>query len=476
MSDCYCSRGIEMNHASLVVSDAEWQRVKILIDLAEIGRRANSPPQETIDLLRRTEAKVERSRVNSEWKMLTERYDLQHADVEILIFALAPIASPIIGWLFREHQSGDISGQPGIDLICEILNLTPTEVMNYRNRLASTAPLIRHGLMVSEHAMPFAPLRPTQRARTRLLGLIPDGTEIPGATLVEPLPSLEEVICSRKLKEQLREIASWPGNDSQLAGWGIAVEHGPVSLLAGPSGTGKTLAATALAREAGLSLYRVDLGLLVSKYIGETEKNLNAMFDRAAEMDCALLFDEADSLFGKRGQIKDAKDRYANMEVGHLLSRIERHRGMCLLTSNLREHIDPAFLRRIDVVLCFEMPTGEERRGLWKKYLGKMVFKKNQNGASKSEDTDEEEDAEVLNELAAGPRLSGAQIANACRYAGRLLAAEITRQNGAHKSQPHDMLLRRIAIGVHNELRKGGTEVLPSSLGNLWHYLNEEQR
>jgi len=472
MSARYRSQGINMNRTSLFVSDAEWQRVKTLIELAEISRRANQQPQDTIDLLHKVEAEVEKSRANSEWQVLTEQYDLQRADVEILIFALAPIASPIIGWLFREHQSGDISGQPGIDLICELLNLTPAEVMNYRNRLASSAPLIRHGLIVSERAMPFAPLRPTQRARAQLLGLIPDGTEVPGATLVEPLPSLEEVICPRMLKEQLRQIASWPGHDSQLTRWGIAVEHGPVSLLAGPSGTGKTLAATALAREAGLSLYRVDLGLLVSKYIGETEKNLNAMFDRAAEMDCALLFDEADSLFGKRGQVKDAKDRYANMEVGHLLSRIERHRGMCLLTSNLREQIDPAFLRRIDVVLHFNLPTEEERRLLWKKYLGKMVCHTNQNKAKKN-DEDKKDQTELLNKLAVGPRLTGAQIANACRYAGRLLAAELTRKD---KTPPQDTLLNKIAASVHNELKKNSAEALRSSLGFLWEYLGEEQR
>jgi hypothetical protein len=458
-----------VSRPSVIVNDKEWERVKAYIDCAENKRKEEEP---SFTITQQFDDEVEKSRNNPEWNSFLKKYELQKADIDILIFALAPIASPIIGWLYREHQTGDISGHPGIDLICELLSLKPSDVMTYRNRLGKQAPLIKHGLIVSEHSMPFAPLRPTQRARTQLLGLIPDGTEIPGATLVEPLPSLEEVICPRTLKEQLRQIASWPGHDSQLTRWGIAVEHGPVSLLAGPSGTGKTLAATALAREAGLSLYRVDLGLLVSKYIGETEKNLNAMFDRAAEMDCALLFDEADSLFGKRGQVKDAKDRYANMEVGHLLSRIERHRGMCLLTSNLREQIDPAFLRRIDVVLHFNLPTEEERRLLWKKYLGKMVCHTNQNKAKKN-DEDKKDQTELLNKLAVGPRRTGAQIANACRYAGRLLAAELTRKD---KTPPQDTLLNKIAASVHNELKKNSAEALRSSLGFLWEYLGEEQR
>ncbi len=458
-----------MSRPSVIVDDKEWERVKAYIDCAESKRKEENP---SFKITQQYDKEVKKSRNNPEWSSFSNKYKLQKADIDILIFTLAPIASPIIGWLYREHQTGNISGQPGIDLICELLSLTPSDVMTYRNRLAKTAPLIKHGLIVSEHSMPFAPLKPTQRARTQLLGLIPDGSEVPGATLVEPLPSLEDLICPCALKDQLKQIASWPCHDTKLARWDIAVKHGPVSLLSGPSGTGKTLAAEAMAKEAGLALYRVDLGLLVSKYIGETEKNLNAMFDRAAEMDCALLFDEADSLFGKRGQVKDAKDRYANMEVGHLLSRIERHRGMCLLTSNLREQIDPAFLRRIDIVLHFNLPTEEERLLLWKKYLGKMVSHTNQNKAENNEE-DKKCQTELLNKLASGPRLTGAQIANACRYTGRLLVAELTR-NG--KAQPQDTLLKKIAVSAHNELNKNGAEVLPSSLGFLWEYLSEEER
>lgn len=456
-----------MSQLTVVVSEKEWERVKAYIDCAEIKRKEEKP---SLTLIKQLDDEVNATRNTDEWNQFVNKYDLQIADVDILIFAIAPVASPIIGWLYREHQAGDISGQPGIDLICELLSLKSSEVTAYRNRLTRTAPLIKHGLIVLEHAMPFAPLRPTQRARSQLLGLVPDGTEIPGATLVESLPSLEEVICPQILKEQLQQIASWPSHDSQLVNWDIRVEHGPVALLSGPSGTGKTLAATALAKEAKLTLYRVDLGLLVSKYVGETEKNLNAMFDRAAEMDCVLLFDEADSLFGKRGQVKDAKDRYANMEVGHLLSRLERHRGMCLLTSNLREQIDPAFLRRIDVVLHFNLPTEEERRLLWQKYMGSMVDYVNTIRKDDEKLTDHEE---LINNLAIAPRFTGAQIANACRYTGRLLAVESTQNN---KVQSQNTLLNKIALSVHNELNKDGTETLRSSLGFLWEHLNGVQR
>jgi len=128
----------------------------------------------------------------------------------------------------------------------------------------------------------------------------------------------------------------------------------PVTVLfAGSSGPAKTLAASAIAKEAGCTLYRVDLGLLVSKYIGETEKNLNCLFDAAEESDVILLFDEADALFGKRSEVKDSRDRHTNSEVSYLLQRMESFQGLTILSSNMKESIDQAFIRRFSVVVEF---------------------------------------------------------------------------------------------------------------------------
>ena len=124
-----------------------------------------------------------------------------------------------------------------------------------------------------------------------------------------------------------------------------------------------------IAAELGWPLYRVDLGQLVSKYVGETEKNLNRLFDAAHGRPMVLQFDEADSLFGKRGEIKEARDRYANLEVNHLLARIEAHRGPCILTTNLRKNLDPAFARRFQVVVDFPRPDAESRTRLWSRLL-----------------------------------------------------------------------------------------------------------
>lgn len=140
---------------------------------------------------------------------------------------------------------------------------------------------------------------------------------------------------------------------------------GICGLFIGPSGTGKTLAASVIAHTLGLALHRIDLASVVSKYIGETEKNLQRIFDQAREARVVLFFDEADALFGKRSEVKDAHDRYANIETSYLLQQIEAYSGLCILASNFAQNIDEAFLRRIHVVVDFPLPGVDERLQLW---------------------------------------------------------------------------------------------------------------
>jgi len=153
--------------------------------------------------------------------------------------------------------------------------------------------------------------------------------------------------------------------------WGFAAKNarglGVSALFVGPSGTGKTLAAEVLAGELRLDLYRIDLSAVVSKYIGETEKNLRRVFDAADQGGAILLFDEADALFGKRTEVKDSHDRYANIEVGYLLQRMEAYRGLAILTTNLKGALDTAFLRRIRFVVQFPRPDEAARREIWRR-------------------------------------------------------------------------------------------------------------
>src|SRR5690606_18851712 len=146
------------------------------------------------------------------------------------------------------------------------------------------------------------------------------------------------------------------------AGWRGA---GTSAVLSGPSGTGKTLAAEVLARRLELDLYRIDLSAVVSKYIGETEKNLRRVFDAAEAGGAVLLFDEADALFGKRSEVKDSHDRYANIEVSYLLQRMEAYRGLAILTTNQKTALDVAFLRRIRFIVQFPFPDAGQRAGIW---------------------------------------------------------------------------------------------------------------
>jgi AAA+ superfamily predicted ATPase len=163
------------------------------------------------------------------------------------------------------------------------------------------------------------------------------------------------------VREQRKVFDAWDFRASHERGLGVS------ALFTGPSGTGKTSAAEALATALDLDLYRIDLSSVVSKYIGETEKNLRRVFDAAERGTAILLFDEADALFGKRSEVRDSHDRYANVEVAYLLSRIETYRGIAILTSNFKDAIDGAFVRRLRFIVEFGFPGAAERRELWRR-------------------------------------------------------------------------------------------------------------
>ena len=149
--------------------------------------------------------------------------------------------------------------------------------------------------------------------------------------------------------------------------WGLEsrIKPGYRALFYGPSGSGKTFTATLLGKEVGKDVFCVDLSMVVSKFIGETEKNLSHVFEVAENKDWILFFDEADALFGKRTNVKDSHDRYANQEVAYLLQRVENYRGLVILSTNFKSNIDEAFARRFQVMVPFRMPEPEQRKRLW---------------------------------------------------------------------------------------------------------------
>ncbi len=175
---------------------------------------------------------------------------------------------------------------------------------------------------------------------------------------------------------QIKDIENWVKyNDTLLNDWNMKskIKPGYRCLFHGPPGTGKTLTATLLGKYTHRDVFRVDLSTVVSKYIGETEKNLSTLFNKAQSKDWILFFDEADALFGKRTNVRDAHDKYANQEVSYLLQRIENHPGLVILASNFKSNIDEAFTRRFQSLIYFPMPNAIERRQLWEKTLPERV-------------------------------------------------------------------------------------------------------
>jgi SpoVK/Ycf46/Vps4 family AAA+-type ATPase len=167
-----------------------------------------------------------------------------------------------------------------------------------------------------------------------------------------------------QVKSRWRVYDHWGLADTMNRGLGIT------SLFAGESGTGKTMAAEVIANDLDLDLFRVDLSMVVNKYIGETEKHLRRLFDAVESCGAILCFDECDALFGKRSEVKDSHDRYANIEISYLLQRLESYRGLCILTTNNRGALDSSFLRRFRFIVTFPMPTVAERKQIWQRQLG----------------------------------------------------------------------------------------------------------
>jgi len=186
----------------------------------------------------------------------------------------------------------------------------------------------------------------------------------------------DDLVLHPKTLTQIKEIEHWiTHSQTLLHNWGMKkrIKPGFRALFYGPPGTGKTLTASLLGKYTGKDVFRIDLSRVVSKYIGETEKNLSSLFDKAEDKNWILFFDEADALFGKRTDIRDAHDKYANQEVAYLLQKIENYNGLVILATNQRGNIDEAFVRRFQTIIHFPMPGATEREGIWNKTFPKQI-------------------------------------------------------------------------------------------------------
>ncbi len=257
------------------------------------------------------------------------------------------------------------------------------------------------------------------------------------ATLITSPLNWQDLVLAPSVMDEINKISTWiTHSNTILDKWGLdkSLKPGYRSLFYGPPGTGKTLSATLIGAKLGLDVYRIDLSSMVSKYIGETEKNLANLFDQAQNKQWILFFDEADALFGARSQGSSANDRNANQQVAYLLQRIEDFPGVVLLATNLRANIDEAFSRRFQSLVYFPMPDANQRLLLWKKTL------------NNNHETDNDNQ---LYTLAEKYELAGGAITNVVRY-----AAISALQTGSDV-----ILYKDLKIGINKELRKEGKTI-----------------
>lgn len=233
---------------------------------------------------------------------------------------------------------------------------------------------------------------------------IPDFSSSFPATIVSTERSWDELVLDEATIKQVNEIKLWVKHGERIRKeWELEgkIKHGYRALFYGPSGSGKTFTVMLLGKEVNKPVFCIDLSMVISKYIGETEKNLAKIFDFAENREWILFFDEADALFGKRTNVKDAHDRYANQEVAYLLQRVENYRGLVILSTNFKANIDEAFARRFQIMVNFPMPDASMRETLWKNtFSRKCTFEKGVN----------------LREISETYELSGGSILNVVQY------------------------------------------------------------
>jgi hypothetical protein len=456
--------GIAQNDsaADWAMLDSEWTRIGMLVAMAESSRTGTTMAEGFAERFAEVGERVGADRQSGSWSglrriapdPLLEKF--VHLDLDILALALAGEARPALAPRIHSLQPHIGDPMPSLALVQELLMLDGgNEVAALFDRLDPSAPLIAGGLVRVSGKGAYQTLAPVPLLARTLLGRSTDLSPPPGAHLVTIMAGWDDLVLPDSAIAVLRDFTSWIRFRRQvISEWQARPLGGPLALFSGPSGSGKTFAASVIAAQLtrltgeSWALYALDLGRIMSKYVGETEQNLNALLDALDGRRAILQIDEADGLLGKRGEVSDARDRYANLEVSHMLSRFERHAGPVILTTNLRSNIDAAFLRRFQQVIDFPGPDTKARKALWDKLLPA--------GAPRAEGLD-------TGELASAVRLSGGAIHNAAFFASILACERGEPIGGAH-----------VARAVWAELKKDNRQVRRSELGPLAVYLEEE--
>jgi len=391
------------------------------------------------------------SHSDSSYAQFLRRHRLPDAERLVLLLALAPTLRPqLLDVLWTRNEAtqrcftefGGVSGAGGAfmptgESACFLLagddlaaRFAAARLFE-RDQSLSRLDLLHLAATTSGESHLAGPLQVSRR----FLGLVTQGRESSPdfdqnfpARRVHTQMTWNDLVLPQATLEQLEEVRTWLAHGPTLLeewGMGRKLRAGHTSLFHGPPGTGKTLSACLLGKLCACEVYKVDLSMIVSKYIGETEKNLARVFDQAENRGWILFFDEADALFGKRTRVDDAHDRFANQEVSFLLQRIEEFDGVVILASNLKNNIDDAFLRRFQSVVQFPMPRAPERLRMWRDgFSPKAVL-----------------DADLdLPRIAERHELSGGTIINVVRYAS---LKALSRGDGRVRAEDVDEGIRR---------------------------------
>ena len=435
-------------NARALGADLDWLEAVVA---ARLARRRGTPGPTLDELPPPPPAPASR------WAGFLAHYEMDAYDRLLVLLALAPHVRPeaLDGLFAKDPATGrgpaDVGGIQGthhggfLPTAETALFLLAEGDLGVRfalqARLGPDYVLAQHDLVRVEAPPPGEPAASgALRVGDDLVALLTQGAPRPPAfgaafpaRLLTSSMDWDDLVLAPATREHLAELEAWLQHGAELASWGIGRHLAPGyrCLFYGPPGTGKTLAATLLGRRVGLDVYRVDLSAVVSKYIGETEQNLERVFARAEALGCVLFFDEADALFGKRTAVSDAHDRYANQEVSYLLQRVESFPGLVVLATNLKQNLDEAFLRRFQAVVPFTRPGPAERERLWAQALAPP--------AVLADDVD-------LGALAGRHELSGADLVAVARHASLAALAR-----GERTIRQADLV-----AGLRRELQKAG--------------------
>lgn len=441
--------------------DAEWSRITLMLSMAEVLRTGQSLGEKFSKDFTTSAQAVSEGRQAGVWSHLVRLVPQEvlkqfvQLDLDILALAMSPEARPSLAPRIQSLQPQIGDPHPSLALLQELLMLDDGhEVASLYDRLDPSAPLVTTGLIRITGKGAYQKIIVAPAAARVLLGRAIDLSPPPGAYLVRERADWDDLVLPKASITSLKEYAAWVKHGAAVIDeWQARPIGGPLALFCGPSGSGKSFAAKVVASHLSditphhWALYTLDLGRIMSKYVGETEKNLNALLDALDGRTAILQIDEADGLLGKRGEVTDARDRYANLEVSHMLSRFERHAGPVILTTNLRTNIDAAFLRRFQQIVDLPSPDAHARQKLWERLLPKLAPR----------------DAELdTGALASAVRLSGGAIHNAAFF-----ASVLARDDGGVITGRH------IARAVWAELNKDNRQVRLSEIGPLADYLEE---